>query len=73
MATTWFEQGIEQGLVRGQRRVLQQQLEKRFGPLSPDALATLESWQSERLDDVALKLLDAKSLDELGLGEDKPT
>ena len=64
IGSTWFEQG--------QQRVLLRQLEKRFGPLSPEARARLNSWSTERMDDVSLKLLDAHSLDELGLGENKP-
>jgi hypothetical protein len=69
MGTTWFEEGME----KGSRRILQRQLEKRFGgPLSPEALARLESWPLERLEDVSIRLLDARSLDELGLGPDRP-
>lgn len=68
MATTWFEQGVEQG----ERRLFQRLLEKRFGPLTPQAKAKLEAWPTERVEEISLKLLDAQSLDELGLGEDKP-
>jgi hypothetical protein len=64
MGTTWFEDG--------QRRVVRRQLEKRFGPLSPAVQSCIESWSTERLDEVSLKLLEARSLDELGLGEDRP-
>jgi hypothetical protein len=72
MATTWFEQGVEKGLVQGQRRLLRRQLEKRFGALSPTVLARIESWPAERLEEAGLLLLDARSLEELGLGEDRP-
>ena len=72
MATTWFEQGLEEGLLKGQRRTLLLMLEKRFGPLSPESRARLESWPKERLDEVTLALVDARSLEELGLGEDRP-
>ena len=65
MATTWFEQGQIRALV-----IL---LEKRFGRLSAEARARLEALSTPQLDELSEKLLDAKSLDELGLGEDKPT
>jgi hypothetical protein len=67
-----MEKGLEQGLLKGQRRILLLLLEKRFGPLSPEARARLESWPTERLDEVTLALVDARSLEELGLGEDRP-
>jgi hypothetical protein len=76
MATTWFEEGLEkgrqEGLLQGQRRLLQLQLEKLFGPLSPGARARLEAWPPERLEEAALRIREARSLDELGLGEDRP-
>jgi hypothetical protein len=68
MATTWFEEGVE----KGQRRLLRRLLEKRFGPLSAPVLARLESWPTERLEEVGVQLLEARSLEELGLGEDRP-
>jgi hypothetical protein len=72
---TWFEQGLEKGLeqgeVKGKRNLLRRQLEKKFGPLSPEAIHRLDSWPAERLEEVADKILDARSLDELGLGPDQ--
>lgn len=77
---TWFEEGLEKGLeqgleqgeVRGQRKLLRRQLEKKFGPLSPEAVRRLENWPAERLEEVGLAYTDARSLDELGLGPDQP-
>jgi hypothetical protein len=69
---TWFEQGLEQGEVRGERKVLRRQLEKKFGPLSPEAIHRLDNWPAELLEEVADKILDARSLEELGLGPDQP-
>jgi hypothetical protein len=66
MVKTWFDQGAKVGQLRGQRRVLQTQLERRFGPLSPEARARLESWSTERMDELSLALLEARSLQELG-------
>ena len=85
MATTWFEQGVEkgrqeaqmtwyeQGELQGQRKILQRQLEKRFGPLAPQVILRLKSLTEEQLTDIRLRLIDApRSLEELGLVEDKP-
>jgi hypothetical protein len=65
---TWFEEGLE----KGQRRVLRRQLEKRFGPLASPTLARLESLSAERVEELCLAVLDARSLGELGLGTDQP-
>jgi hypothetical protein len=63
MATTYFERGVE----KGQRQILQIQLEERFGPLSPAVLERLESWPAERLPELVRAVLQARSLQELGL------
>jgi hypothetical protein len=69
MATTWFEEGRLDML----RRTVSRQLEKRFGaPLSPEVRTRLESWPLDRLEDVSIRLLEARTLDELGLGPDRP-
>jgi hypothetical protein len=75
MAMTTFEkglqqgqqQGLQQGLQQGQRTILHKMLEARFGPLSPGAQQRLESFGLEQLDALALALLKARSLQELGL------
>jgi hypothetical protein len=54
---------------RAQRKMLREQLEERFGPLPPAALARLDAWPGERLSELARALLSAASLDELRLGE----
>jgi hypothetical protein len=58
---------FEKGLQQGQRTTLQKQLEARFGPLSATARERLNSLGSERLEELALELLQAQSLQELGL------
>jgi Domain of unknown function (DUF4351) len=63
MAVTTFEKGVQQG----ERRVLQKQLEVRFGALNLHAQERLESLSPERLDELALRILEARSLKELGL------
>jgi hypothetical protein len=71
MAVTTFEKGmqagLQQGLQQGLRTMLRKQLEARFGPLSPGAQGRLEGLGPERLDALALELLTAQSLQELGL------
>ena len=72
MGQTWFEQGIEKGIERGQllerRRTIRRQLEKKFGMLSPDMLARIDKLTMEQLDDAILGVLDAHSLADLRLG-----
>jgi flagellar biosynthesis/type III secretory pathway protein FliH len=66
MPLTSFEKGVQAGLEQG-RRMLQKQLQARFGPLSPSVHERLESLSPERLEELALVLLEAHSLQELGL------
>jgi hypothetical protein len=63
MAVTTFEKG----LLQGQRTTLRKQLEARFGRLSPVAQQRLEGLNPERLEAPTLALLEAQSLQELGL------
>lgn len=65
MNTTWFEQGLE----KGYREVIREQLEERFGSLSPAVLECLQQLPVERLSALARALLRAQSLRELGLQE----
>jgi hypothetical protein len=63
MAMTTFEKG----LLQGQRTMFRKLLEARFGPLSPSAQERLESLSPEQLEALTLALLEAQSLQELGL------
>ncbi len=54
--------------LEAQRELLCEQLETRFGPLPPAALARLDDWPRERLTELARAILSAASLEELGLG-----
>jgi aryl-alcohol dehydrogenase-like predicted oxidoreductase len=65
MAVTTFEKG----LLQGQRKMLQKQLEARFGPLSASVKDRLDSFGPDRLEALALELLKAESLQELGLDD----
>lgn len=53
-------------------RVVWRMLEKRFGPLSPPAVTRLESLKRLQLEELSLAMLDARSLDDLGLGSSPP-
>ncbi|MFI5453891.1 MAG: DUF4351 domain-containing protein [Isosphaerales bacterium] len=66
MAMTTFEKGLQQGL-QSWRTAFKKQLEARFGALSPSARERLDSLGPERLEALALELLKAQSLRELGL------
>jgi hypothetical protein len=68
---TTREEGIEFGEERAQRRLVQRQLTRKFGPLSSAVQARLDALTMPQLDVLAEELLDAKSLAELGL-EDAP-
>jgi Domain of unknown function (DUF4351) len=59
MTTTWHEQG--------ERKILERQLQRRFGPLSDRVRERLAVMQEERLEELADDILDGKSLKELGL------
>ena len=52
MAMTTYEKGMEQGEIRGQRRSIRVVLEDRFGPLSAAAVAQLDAWPPERLEEL---------------------
>lgn len=63
-----IEQGVAEGLMQGQRRLLLAQLRRRFGSLPPEIEAKIEAIRdSGRLDELALTVLDAASLDDLAL------
>ena len=68
MASTWFEDGKMHGL----RSLLRKLLSKRFGVLNESVTKRLDSLTEQQLDELALRLLDAHSLEELGLEEHAP-
>lgn len=62
------EKGIEKGRLEGMRTLLLGMLERRFGPLPEGArkhLGAIDS--SEELSKLGDRVLDARSLDDLGL------
>jgi hypothetical protein len=68
MMMTTFEKGVVKGQEIG-RRILRALLEQRFGPLGDAVLNKIDSLPVERVEQVALAVLNAKSLAELGLDE----
>jgi flagellar biosynthesis/type III secretory pathway protein FliH len=63
-----IERGVAEGLLLGQRRVLVAQLQRRFGEIPSDVIARINSIiESGRLDELATRVLDARSLDDMGL------
>ncbi len=61
------QRGELKGAEIGQRKLLGEQLEIRFGSLSPAAQARLANWPAERLTELWRALLSASSLEQLGL------
>ena len=64
-----FERGLEQGLERGrtegERAVLARLLQRRFGPLPPEAAERLQGAPEAELQAWADNVLDAESLDDV--------
>ncbi len=62
------EEGREKGREEGRRELLLEQLERRFGPLPPATVERVRSLTSRKeLSRLAARVLDATSLEELGL------
>ena len=60
-----LRKGLEQGRGEGSRRILRSQLQKRFGALPASVDERLAVCSLAQADDLALRLLDAKSLADL--------
>jgi hypothetical protein len=58
----------ERGRVKGFREIARKQLEKKFGPPGPDLLRRVDALPVEKLEALLTAILDAESLDDLGLG-----
>jgi hypothetical protein len=67
MNTTWYEKGLQKGREEGQRAVLRDQLEEKFGALSPQVQDRLQQLAADRLVRLTKAVLHAQSLRELGL------
>ena len=60
-----IEQGMQQGIQQGEMTVLRRQMEKRFGALPDWAEQHLSQLSTPELDDLSLRILDARTLNEL--------
>jgi len=67
MNTTWFEKGTQKGREEGRRAVLGDQVEEKFGRLSPEQQERLQQLPADRLIALTKAVLRAESLRELGL------
>ena len=64
-----IRQGIQQGIQEGMQQegvsILRRLIEKRFGPLPPSAEERLTRLSVTELEDLSLRVLDAKAMDDL--------
>ena len=60
-----MQQGMRQGRVEGERALLERQLRRRFGLLSPEVGARLGQASAADLESWAEKVLDAPTLDDV--------
>jgi hypothetical protein len=59
------QEGVSQGLSRGQAETLLRQMHKRFGPLSDAVVARIQAASEAELDRLTDRILDVDSLDAL--------
>jgi hypothetical protein len=65
----WLEEAEARGEARGAQRILLAQLEKQFGELPASVVERIEQADRAECEALALRVLDARSLDELGLAK----
>jgi predicted transposase/invertase (TIGR01784 family) len=58
-------EGREEGRIEGERRLLLRQLERRFGELTPDAIAFIETLNTENLERLGEAIWDFNTRDDL--------
>ena len=59
------QEGREEGVLMGQAGLLQRQLQRRFGDLSPTTLKRLNQATQEQLDRWGMRVLEAQKLSEV--------
>jgi hypothetical protein len=68
IADVFREEGVQQGAIRAQRRMLLVQLQERFGELPTEAKRTVETTcDLARLETWLRRVVTVKTLDEMGL------
>ena len=60
-----MQRGMRQGRVEGERALLERQLQRRFGLLSPEVAERLEQASAADLETWAENVLDAPTLDDV--------
>jgi hypothetical protein len=65
--TTTYEKMTAAAVEKGQRQLLRELLEQKFGPLGPAVLRRLEEWPLKRRQELIAGILADRSLRELGL------
>ncbi len=77
MELTWadklMEKGREEGVVEGRRQTLLRQLTLKFGELPPESKERIEAMSAAELDSLIERVLTAKALSELDLGDSNPS
>lgn len=71
MILTTFDKGVAMGREETLRETARLLLERRFGPLNAAVIQRLETWPAEHLQELLLAILDAPSLEALGLVGDE--
>ncbi len=57
--------GLEKGKEEGERKIVLRQIARRFGSVPPAVRKRIEALPVPKLERLAIRLLDARSLDEL--------
>ena len=68
-----MQQGMRLGRVDGERAVLERQLRRRFGPLSPAVAERLHNASASDLEAWADNVLDARAMDDVFQEPEAPT
>ena len=59
------EQGLEEGVLEGECRIALRQLARRFGQLPPAHVKRIKAMNSQEIESLSVRLLDAPSLKDL--------
>jgi predicted transposase YdaD len=65
IVTSWMEEGIEQGRKQGELALLNRQLKRCFGSLSPELQERIENLSIAQLEELGEALLDFTTIEDL--------